>query len=105
MLDGRPLTADEVRTLADLESREVLLAKLAGGLLAPAQQLATVLAAPAAGLARALGALVAKATADPSVLAGGDGASTADPVPVAADAEPEAAATEPEAAASRARGC
>src|SRR3954452_19422330 len=29
VLDGRPLSADEVRKLADLESREVLLAKLA----------------------------------------------------------------------------
>ncbi|HBS73665.1 MAG TPA: 50S ribosomal protein L10, partial [Microbacterium sp.] len=28
--DGNPLTADEVNKLADLESREVLLAKLAG---------------------------------------------------------------------------
>lgn len=101
VLDGRPLSADEIRTLADLESREVLLAKLAGGLLAPAQQLATVLAAPAAGFARALGALVAKATADPSVLTGGDGASATEPQAAAepeASAEPEAA-TEPEASA------
>ena len=29
-LDGNPLTADEVKKLADLESREVLLAKFAG---------------------------------------------------------------------------
>jgi large subunit ribosomal protein L10 len=61
VLDGRPLSADEVRRLADLESREVLLAKFAGGLLAPAQMLATVLAAPAAQLARVLGAIAAKA--------------------------------------------
>jgi large subunit ribosomal protein L10 len=105
MLDGRPLSADEVRTLADLESREVLLAKFAGGLLAPAQQLATVLSAPAAGLARALGALLAKATEDPSLLSGGDGASATDPTPAdqPAAAEPEAAATpepEPETAAA-----
>ena len=32
MLDGKPLTADDIRKLADLESREVLLAKLAGAL-------------------------------------------------------------------------
>ena len=30
VMDGKPLSADEVRKLADLESREVLLAKLAG---------------------------------------------------------------------------
>ena len=65
ILDGKPLTADEIRRLADLESREVLLAKLAGGLLAPAQQLVSVLAAPMAQLARLLGALEAKLAADP----------------------------------------
>jgi large subunit ribosomal protein L10 len=97
VLDGRPLSADEVRRLADLESREVLLAKFAGGLLAPAQQLATVLAAPAAQLARVLGAIAAKAAEDPSLLTGGDGASASDPQPEAV-AEPEAA-TEPEPAA------
>jgi large subunit ribosomal protein L10 len=79
VLDGKSLSADEVRRLADLESREVLLAKLAGGLLAPAQQLATVLNASAAQLARVLGAVQAKAEADPSLLAGGDGASATEP--------------------------
>jgi large subunit ribosomal protein L10 len=103
VLDGRPLSADEVRRLADLESREVLLAKFAGGLLAPAQQLATVLAAPAAQLARVLGAIATKATEDPTLLTGGDGASASDPQPEEA-AEPESptepdAAAEPEAAA------
>ncbi|MHB1615597.1 MAG: 50S ribosomal protein L10, partial [Actinomycetes bacterium] len=32
LLDGRPVSAEEIRRLADLESREVLLAKLAGAL-------------------------------------------------------------------------
>src|SRR5699024_5343554 len=32
VLDGKVLTIDEVKKLADLESREVLLGKLAGGL-------------------------------------------------------------------------
>src|SRR4051794_4489394 len=64
VLDGRPITADEVKKLADLESREVLLAKLAGGLNAPAQQLVTVLAAPLQQFARLLGALEAKAQAE-----------------------------------------
>jgi large subunit ribosomal protein L10 len=73
VLDGRAITADEVKRLADLESREVLLAKLAGGLMAPAQQLVQVLAAPLAQFARLLGALEAKAQADPSILAAGAG--------------------------------
>ena len=45
VLDGATISADDIKKLADLESREVLLAKLAGGLMAPAQQLANVLAA------------------------------------------------------------
>ena len=32
VMDGKPLTAEEIKKLADLESREVLLAKLAGAL-------------------------------------------------------------------------
>ena len=38
VLDGKPLTAAEIRTLADLESREVLLAKLAGAMKASLSQ-------------------------------------------------------------------
>ena len=33
VLDGKAITADEIRKLADLESREVLLSKLAGAML------------------------------------------------------------------------
>jgi len=86
VLDGRPLTADEIRKLADLESREVLLAKLAGGLNAPAQKLASTLAAPLSQFARVLGALAAKAQADPSILGGGAGT----PAPAAEATEPPA---------------
>ncbi len=34
VMDGRPLSAEEIKKLADLESREVLLAKLAGAMTA-----------------------------------------------------------------------
>ena len=97
VLDGRPLTADEVRKLADLESREVLLAKLAGGLNAPAQKLASTLAAPLSQFARVLGALAAKAQADPSILGGGAGtpAPAADEAPAAEPASTDTSA-EPE---------
>jgi len=81
VLDGKPLSAEEIRRLADLESREVLLAKLAGGFAAPAQQLVTVLAAPLRQLAQVLGAFEAKVAADPSSATGGDGASSVDPNP------------------------
>jgi len=42
-MDGKPLSAEELATLADLPTREVLLAKLLGLLNTPAQQLLYVL--------------------------------------------------------------
>jgi large subunit ribosomal protein L10 len=96
ILDGKPLTAEEIRRLADLESREVLLAKFAGGMLAPAQQLASVLNASVAQLARLLGALEAKLAADPNAAKGDDGASAVDPQP---EPEPEPGAAPAEASA------
>jgi large subunit ribosomal protein L10 len=46
VLDGKVLAADEVRRLATLESREVLLARLAGLFQAPLRQTVNLLAAP-----------------------------------------------------------
>lgn len=69
ILDGRPLSADEVRTLADLESREVLLARMAGALTASLSKAAALFAAPLAQVVRLAAALQEKATADPSLLA------------------------------------
>jgi large subunit ribosomal protein L10 len=46
VMDGKVLGTDEVRRLATLESREVLLARLAGLLQASAQQTVNLLAAP-----------------------------------------------------------
>jgi len=94
ILDGKPLTADEIRTLADLESREVLLAKFAGGMLAPAQQMVTVLGAPIRQLAQLLGALEAKLASDPDAARGGDGAAATDPPPAAAGDAPASAAAD-----------
>ncbi|MDN5727078.1 MAG: 50S ribosomal protein L10, partial [Propionibacteriales bacterium] len=62
VLDGKVLTTDEVNKLADLESREVLLAKLAGAMKAAPQNLVSLLAAPLSQAARALGALQTAAT-------------------------------------------
>ena len=69
VMDGRALTADEVRKLADLESREVLLGKLAGGLLASLSNAVYLLNAPLTQAARLAAALQEKAAADPSILA------------------------------------
>ena len=95
VMDGKALTAEEVRKLADLESREVLLAKMAGALLASLSGAVRLFNEPLAQAARLAGALEAKATEDPSVLRGGAGT----PAPVAtADDSPttdEAAVAEP----------
>jgi len=69
VMDGRPLTPDEIRRLADLESREVLLGKLAGAMKASLSQAVSLFAAPLAQTARLVEALRAKAAADPSALA------------------------------------
>jgi large subunit ribosomal protein L10 len=73
VLDGKPLDASEIARLADLESREVLLAKLAGGMLASLSQAVYLLNAPLSQAARVAGALQAKAEQDPSILGGGAG--------------------------------
>ncbi len=58
--DGNPLTAAEVEQLADLESREVLLAKLAGAFKASLFQAAYMFNAPLSQAARTVDALRAK---------------------------------------------
>ena len=60
VLDGKPLTPDEIVKLADLESREVLLAKLAGAMKASLSNAAGTFAALPVQMARLLGALEAK---------------------------------------------
>jgi large subunit ribosomal protein L10 len=76
-MDGKVLSAAEVAKLADLESREVLLAKLAGAMKASMSQAASLFNAPLSQTARTVEALRAKAEADPSILAGGAGSAAA----------------------------
>ena len=57
VLGGRPVGAAEISRMADLESREVLLARLAGALQASLQNAAYMFNAPLAQAARVLGAL------------------------------------------------
>jgi large subunit ribosomal protein L10 len=85
-LDGKALDAKEVAKLADLESRDVLLGKMAGAMLASLSNAVYLLNAPLAQVARLAGALQAKAEQDPSILAGGAGEQ-----PVAAEEAPAAA--------------
>jgi large subunit ribosomal protein L10 len=96
VLDGISISPEEITKLAALESREVLLAKLAGAMKASLTGAAALFNAPLAQTARVLGALQAKAQLDPSVLAGGAGtpapaeeATPAEEAPVAEEATPE----------------
>ena len=57
VMDGRVLNAESVKKLADLESREVLLAKLAGAMNGNLAKAVGLFAAPLAQAARALDAL------------------------------------------------
>ncbi len=75
-LDGKPLSVAEITKLADLESREVLLAKLAGAMKASHTKAAYLFAAPLSQAARTFDALRAKVA---------DGA----PADAAADASPQ----------------
>jgi large subunit ribosomal protein L10 len=69
VLDGKFLTPDEVRRLADLESREVLLAKVAGALQGVLQQAVSLVAAPLSQAARLFAALEQAAGENPALLA------------------------------------
>lgn len=59
-MDGRSLTVDEITQIADLDSREVLLAKAAGAFKAKLSQAAALFQAPVAQVARLAAALEEK---------------------------------------------
>ena len=91
VMDGRVLDAEEVKKLADLESREVLLAKLAGAMQANLSKAVYLIAAPLNQAARALGALERAAAENPALLAGAVAAPEADQKP---DTAEDASATD-----------
>ena len=76
-MDGKALSVDEVNRIADLESREVLLAKLAGAMKGNLAKAAGLFNAPASQVARLAAALQEKKAAE-----GGEA-----PAPEAAAAE------------------
>jgi len=57
VLEGKPLSAQEIRRLADLESREVLLARLAGAMQGSLSKAIATIAAPLSQFARVAAAL------------------------------------------------
>lgn len=87
-MDGAVLDASGVQRIADLESREVLLSKLAGAMKAKQSQAAALFAAPLAKGARALGALQAKLEANPGAAAPATPAAESASEPVASTEEP-----------------
>jgi large subunit ribosomal protein L10 len=94
LMDGNALSADDVRAMARLPTRDVLNAQLVGTIAAPLSGLVRTLNALIAGVAIQLQAIV---DLDPPALVSGEApAAAAEPEPEAA-AEPEAeAAPEPE---------
>jgi large subunit ribosomal protein L10 len=101
VLDGKFLTADDVRKLADLESRDVLLAKVAGVMQGVLQQAISLVSAPLSQAARLFAALEQAAEQNPSLLAA---AVTQEPTneELAATMAAPAASTAPEAPAASA---
>jgi len=96
VLDGKPLTPAEIVKLADLESREVLLAKLAGAMKASMAGAAATFAALPQQMARLAAALEAKRAAEApaaeaSAAPAGEAPDVSDEQP---DPEPAAAAAE-----------
>jgi large subunit ribosomal protein L10 len=93
-MDGRALTVGEVERIADLESREVLLAKLAGAMKANLSKAARLFNAPASQVARLAAALQEKRAAEaPAEAAAPEAAAPAAEAPAeaaapAAEAEP-----------------
>jgi large subunit ribosomal protein L10 len=106
VLGTKPLTADEAKALAEVEPREVLLAKLAGALAAPMVQLASLLEAVPRSFAYGLQALIDQqggvpdAPADEPTAGPGAEASAAEAedAPADTDAPAEEAPTEEPAA-------
>jgi large subunit ribosomal protein L10 len=95
LLNGTALSADDVRSIARLPSREVLNAQLVG-----------TIAAPLTGLVRGLNALITglaiqlQAIADQGLVTGEAPAAAEEPAGVAGEEPAEAAAEEPAAAAA-----
>ena len=94
VLDGKALSADDVRKLADLESREVLLAKLAGAMQASLSKAVYLFAAPLSKAARTVDALRAKVEAEGPVAEAAAPAVEAEATEAPADEAPAAEATE-----------
>jgi large subunit ribosomal protein L10 len=95
LLGTKTLTGNQARALADIESRDVLLSRLAGGIAAPLQQFAGLLQALPRNFAYGLSALIDQRGGAPEPAAEAPEAEAEGPA-AEAPAEAEAPATEPE---------
>jgi large subunit ribosomal protein L10 len=96
VLEGKMMTPDEIIKLADLEPREVLLAKLAGVMKASMAGAAATFAALPAQMARLMAALEAKRAEDGEGGAAAAAAGAKPPSPSDGQAPAEAQDSEPE---------
>jgi large subunit ribosomal protein L10 len=76
VVDGVAMAPADISKLADLESREVLLSKMAGAMTASLSGAASLFAAPLAQAARLIEALRVKVSQDPPASPSGDQVST-----------------------------
>ena len=93
VLDGKPLTAEEIQALAALPPREVVLGQLLGLLMAPATQVVRLLNEPGSALARVVDA-IGKKNGDPAPAAGSAAPPTAAPAAPTDAAPGDAAPTD-----------
>ena len=87
-MDGNALSVDEVNRIADLESREVLLAKLAGAMKGNLSKAAGLFAAPASQVARLAQALADKRAAEAPAAEANQAAAVAQDADVADVSDP-----------------
>jgi large subunit ribosomal protein L10 len=99
LLGTKPLTADQIRALAELPSRDVLLSQLAGAMAAPMQQFAGLLQALPRNFAYGLKALIDDrgGVPEPEVAEAPATEPEPEPEPAAVEAVAAAPAAEPEA--------
>ena len=99
IFEGKPVTPAEIATIADLESREVLLAKLAGAMTASLQGAVSMFAAPLSQVARLADALRAhtEATQGLAALIEPPAEESTAAAPAAEPAAPESAEAAPDA--------
>src|SRR5215211_1041307 len=85
VVEGKLLGPDDVRKLADLESREALLSRIAGGMQGVLAQAISLISAPLSQAARLFSALQSAAEENPSLIAGSG--EPADDVPESSNAD------------------